>query len=85
MEFRAVAVTELPSVFRRFKAYLGQPAGIHLAVGFHPLAVARSAQRERVIFSENLPMCDFVGEIGLDYSRGSSERIKQREILGWIL
>ena len=36
-------------------------------------------------FAENLPMCDFVGEIGLDYSKGSYERTKQREVLGWIL
>ena len=82
---QAIAVTELPSSFRRFKAHLGQPSGVQLAVGFHPLALSRSVLRERDLFVQNLPMCDFVGEIGLDYARGSSERAKQRETLGWIL
>ena len=84
-EVHIVAVTELPSVYKRFRAHLGRPTGVHLAVGFHPLAVSGSALRERFLFAQNLPMCDFVGEIGLDYANGSSKPTKQRETLRWIL
>ncbi len=79
-----VAVTELPSAYRRFRAHLGQPRGIHLALGFHPLAATKSAQRERALFVQNLPSCDFVGEVGLDYG-AASDRSRQRATLGWIL
>lgn len=82
---KVVAVTELPSAYRRLRAHLGRPAGIHLALGFHPLTLPRSSQRERILFTQNLPLCDFVGEVGLDYSRGSSEWVNQRETLYWIL
>ena len=82
---QAVAVTELPSTYRRFKSHLGRPEGVHFALGFHPLVLSGSGSREKVLFAQTLPMCDFVGEIGLDYAKSSLDRPKQREILGWIL
>ena len=80
----AVAVTELPSAYRRFRAHLGQPRGVHLALGFHPLALSRSSMREKALFVQHLPSCKFVGEVGLDY-RAASDRSAQRETFGWIL
>ena len=79
-----VAVTELPSAYRRFRAHLGRPRGVHLALGFHPLALSKSSVRERALFVQHLPSCDFVGEVGLDY-RAASDRTTQRETFGWIL
>lgn len=80
----AVAVTELPSAYRRFRAHLGQPRGVHLALGFHPLALPRSSMRERALFVQHLPSCKFIGEVGLDY-RAASDRSTQRETFDWIL
>ena len=64
---------------------MGLVPGIHLSLGFHPRSVSRTPQRERAIFLQNLPRCDFVGEIGLDYSGGSPDRSDQRTLLNWIL
>ena len=82
---KVIAVTELPSAYRRLKAHLGRPPGIQLALGFHPLALPSLTQREKTLFVQSLPLCDFVGEVGLDYSIDSSERVKQRKALYWIL
>jgi len=64
-----IAVTNLPSHFE-----LGQPhaklmTGIRLALGLHPLA-AEEHERERGKFEQLFSSTSFIGEVGLDFSRG---------------
>ncbi len=81
-----IAVTELPSSYRLMQAKLGRRPGLRLALGWHPLAIARNRHRERRLFDELLPSAAYVGEVGLDGSRGSAQpRGLQLENFEWLL
>ena len=64
---------------------LGKPPGVCHALGFHPLAIPQSSTRDVTFFSRALADCEIVGEIGLDYSRNSPDRARQRAVFDWII
>jgi TatD DNase family protein len=64
-----VAVTEMPSAFQRQHARLRQIASARIAIGMHPLAVARATPMELSLFRRLIDRTDYVGEVGLDFSR----------------
>lgn len=63
-----VAVTELPSRYRMLKARFRDDRRVRVALGLHPLRAATAGPLEEGLFVRQLPDCDYVGEIGLDYS-----------------
>ena len=67
-ESGCVAVTMLPSHFRLGMRHLAPFRNIHPALGLHPLRVeeGRAELEDFVALSRS---CDFIGEIGLDFSR----------------
>ena len=76
-----VAVTMLPSHFRLGIRHLASFGNIHSALGLHPLRVTEGLEEveDFVILSKD---CEFIGEIGLDYSReGVATKRLQRDVL----
>lgn len=63
-----VAVTHLPSHYQLALPHVHRMPHIKLGLGLHPLAVAEG-KRELGLFLKLLPSVDFVGEVGLDFSR----------------
>lgn len=63
-----VAVTNLPSHYEIAVQHLSGMQYVKPALGFHPLAVAENAH-ELSSFETLLTNAEFVGEIGLDYSK----------------
>lgn len=80
-----IAVTNTPSVFPRMQELVAERRYLRAALGLHPeLAVAR--QTELDLFRHLLPQTRYVGEVGLDYARGTaSDRVVQRHVFGEIL
>lgn len=64
-----IAVTNLPSHFRAGLPYVQSFPRVGLALGLHPLA-AWNSDGEHTLFLESLGLTSFVGEVGLDFSRG---------------
>lgn len=79
-----VAVTELPSRYRLLKARFRDDRRVRVALGLHPLRAATAGPIEEGLFIRQLPDCDYVGEIGLDFSphgrasRGAQLRVFER-------
>ncbi len=67
-----VAVTMLPSHFRLGLPHLAPYKNVHAALGLHPLHV-KEGECEIDEFVELSKTCDFIGEIGLDFSREGRE------------
>ncbi|TWU08383.1 putative deoxyribonuclease YcfH [Stieleria varia] len=63
-----IAVTNIPSHYRLAVEHIGGMRFIRPALGFHPLAVADNID-ELPLFLSLLEQVEFVGEVGLDYSR----------------
>ena len=82
---QCVAVTMLPSHFRLGVRHLDRFRNIHSALGLHPLRVTEGKEQidDFVFLSRN---CEFIGEIGLDYSReGVATKRLQLEVLSRII
>ncbi len=71
-ESGCVAVTMLPSHFRLGMSHLAPFKNIHSALGLHPLRVeeGRAEVEDFVALSRR---CEFIGEIGLDFSREGAQ------------
>lgn len=67
-----VAVTEDPGRFRLLRTRLGRRNGIHLAIGLHPLRVTNRYQSDLNRLSRLLPDADWIGEVGLDFSKAGA-------------
>ena len=67
-ESECVAVTMLPSHFRLGMRHLAPFGNIHSALGLHPLRV-EEGRAEVEDFAALSRSCEFIGEIGLDFSR----------------
>ncbi len=81
-----VAVTEDPGRFRLLRTRLGRRPGVHLAIGLHPLRAADTAATDLARFLRLLPHADWVGEIGLDFSRaGAATRHPQIRVFDALL
>jgi len=63
-----VAVTHLPSHYQLALPHVHRMERIKLGLGLHPLSVGEG-KGELALFLKLLPDVDFVGEIGLDFSR----------------
>lgn len=81
-----VAVTELPSQYRLLSARFRSDGRVRLALGLHPLRAATAGAFEEGLLIRELEWTDYVGEIGLDFSReGSSSRLAQLRVFDRIL
>lgn len=75
-----VAVTELPSAYQALTVKLGRRDGVLPALGLHPLRAQGASALEVSLFQRLLPSTDFVGEVGLDFSR-DGQASRRRQIL----
>lgn len=80
-----VAVTELPTAYKRLRVRLGNRPLTRLAVGLHPLRAHQVTMRERHLFLRELTTTDYVGEIGLDFSREQPPKTTQLDLFEWVL
>ena len=80
-----VSVTMLPSHYRLSLPHLEAHDNIHASLGLHPLR-ALEGMRELAEFIKLSKTTEYIGEIGLDFSRdGVSTRSLQKEILAQVL
>jgi TatD DNase family protein len=80
-----VAVTELPSTYKRLRVRLGNRPLSRLAIGLHPLRAHHVTPSERHLFLRELTTTDYVGEVGLDFSRDYPPRRTQLDLFEWAL
>lgn len=64
-----IAVTNLPSHFDQSFAHVRQFTNVRLALGLHPLIPESHTDRERQLFLRLLDKTNYIGEVGLDFSR----------------
>ncbi len=64
-----VAVTEDPGRYRILRTRLGRRAGVDIALGYHPMRAGGLGNGDLLRFLRLLPQANWVGEIGLDFSR----------------
>lgn len=82
---RVVAVTNLPSHFAVAANRLRDHPSLSPALGMHPMA-ASEAIRELAAFRRMAEHTDFIGEIGLDFSRqGAATRGLQERLFDEVL
>jgi TatD DNase family protein len=76
---RVVAVTNLPSHFTVATDRLRRHPLVSAALGMHPLSASEGI-RELVAFRRLAPQADYIGEIGLDFSKHgiASKNIQER-------
>ena len=73
-----VAVTNLPSAYYAARPHMRGFRYLKLALGLHPLLAEHHTPQERRLFHKAFSETDYVGEIGLDFSRkGIGTREKQ--------
>ncbi len=81
-----IAVTETPARYEAVARLFAARSNIRVALGLHPLRAIRATKREVADFVRLLPEVDYVGEVGLDYSReGKPSQAAQVRILDEIL
>lgn len=73
-----IAVTNLPSHYQMAVPHLEAMRYVKLALGLHPLAVADNIQ-ELPLFLSLVSKTQYVGEIGLDYSKEGLRSKEQQE------
>lgn len=68
-----IGVTNLPSHYLAGKEYVADSYYFKMAIGFHPLAVEQNNYKNELdIFRQHVSQCKYIGEIGLDFSKQSS-------------
>lgn len=84
---RVIAVTSRPSDFRMLFPLYGRREGVRLALGLHPLEVAKvDLESEMALFSGYAAHTSYIGEVGLDFSRdGRGSLVKQEKAFDAIL
>ncbi len=81
-----VAVTELPSAYQAITVKLGARPGVLPALGLHPLRAEKASPLELSLFHRLLARAEFVGEVGLDFSReGVASRRRQLHVFEALL
>jgi TatD DNase family protein len=63
-----IAVTELPSRYRLLAARFRNDRRVRVALGLHPLRAHSAGAMEEGMLIRQLPACEYVGEVGLDFS-----------------
>lgn len=80
-----IAVTNLPQLFSKYKEQYDGKKFVQFALGFHPELVSEYRDQE-IIFKELVDETRFIGEIGLDFSKKSTEDVEiQVDIFNKIL
>lgn len=81
-----VAVTEDPDEYRRLRTRLGRREYVDVALGLHPLRAASFSPDVLARFFRLAPQTTWIGEVGLDYSRGVASTAKvQRRVFDIVL
>jgi TatD DNase family protein len=81
-----VAVTELPSRYRLAAARFRTESRVRVALGLHPLRAATAGPLEEGHLMRLLPTANYVGEVGLDFSRlGQPSKRSQVRVLDRLL
>ena len=81
----AIAVTNIPSHYELALPHLAKFRYVKPALGFHPMAVAESAN-ELPLFLSLFEKAEFIGEVGLDFSReGMPSKDQQLEVFKRIV
>lgn len=77
---RVIAVTSRPSDFRTLFPLYGRRKGVRLALGLHPLEVAKvDLAGELSLFESYASHVSYIGEVGLDQSRDGKASIGLQE------
>lgn len=74
-----VAVTEDPDEYRRLRTRLGPREYVEVALGLHPLRAASFGPNELARFFRLVPQTNWIGEVGLDYSRAGAATAKAQQ------
>lgn len=81
-----VAVTNLPSAYEAAKPHMRPFRYLKLALGLHPLLAQHHTPEQKRLFGRLFAEADFIGEIGLDFSReGVGSKDKQLESFRFVL
>jgi TatD DNase family protein len=81
-----VAVTELPSRYRLLRSRFRGDGRVRVALGLHPLRAATAGPMEEGLLIRQLPNCNYVGEVGLDFSpHGRDTRRAQLRVFERLL
>ncbi len=81
-----VAVTELPSRYRMLAARFRKDRRVRVALGLHPLRAHSAGAVEAGLMIRQLQSCEYVGEVGLDFSpRGRDTKRAQIRVFERLL
>lgn len=83
--FKVVAMTNLPQVYRRYFEKFSNEKTINISLGYHPQLI-EEYPNELNIFLKYVKEASFIGEVGLDISSKKTNTIElQKEIFGSII
>lgn len=74
-----IAVTEDPDEYRRLRTRLGRRDHVEVALGLHPLRATSFSQNHLARFFRLVPQTNWIGEVGLDYSRDGVATAKAQQ------
>lgn len=85
-QIATIAVTNLPSAYYAARPHMRPFRYLKLAVGLHPLLATEHTAQERRKFEQAFQETDFIGEVGLDFSRhGKSTKAQQIDSFRFVL
>lgn len=85
LRLKTIAVTNLPSHFEMALPHLRGKAYVTAALGMHPMC-AKEALPERSYFRRFAAQADYIGEVGLDFSRhGKTTSDVQEKVFEFVL
>lgn len=83
--FKIVAMTNLPQLYRRYYEKFSNEETINISLGYHPQLI-EEYPNELNIFLKYVKEASFIGEVGLDISSKKTNNIElQKEIFGTII
>ncbi|AII11478.1 TatD family hydrolase [Rhodococcus opacus] len=74
-----IAVTEDADQYRRLRTRLGRREHVEVALGLHPLRAASFGPNDLARFFRLVPQTEWIGEVGLDYSRAGVATAKAQQ------
>lgn len=81
-----IGVTNHPQEFEAAKRRFAAARNVRLAAGLHPLLASQLTTRDVAAFGRVAETADYIGEVGLDFSReGVASRNRQQALLDEIL
>lgn len=83
--FKIVAMTNLPQLYRRYYEKFSNEETINISLGYHPQLI-EEYPKELNTFLKYVKEASFIGEVGLDISSKKTNAIElQKEIFGSII